>query len=42
MPLFDSEFIKRLEYLSLVSRRVFRGRLLAQRVGFTTGASVAT
>lgn len=31
MPLFDSEFIKRLEYLSLVSRRVFRGRLLAQR-----------
>jgi uncharacterized protein (DUF58 family) len=31
MPLFDSDFIKRLEYLSLVSRRVFRGRLLAQR-----------
>ncbi len=31
MCLFDSEFIKRLEYLSLVSRRVFRGRLLAQR-----------
>lgn len=31
MPLFDSEFLKRLEYLSLVSRRVFRGRLLAQR-----------
>ena len=31
MPLFDSEFLKRLEYLSLVSRRVFRGKLLAQR-----------
>jgi uncharacterized protein (DUF58 family) len=31
MPLFDSDFIKRLEYLSLVSRRVFRGRLMAQR-----------
>lgn len=31
MPLFDSEFLKRLEYLSLMSRRVFRGRLLAQR-----------
>lgn len=30
-PLFDSEFMKRLEYLSLVSRRVFRGQLLAQR-----------
>ena len=31
MPLFDSEFLKKLEYLSLVSRRVFRGSLLAQR-----------
>src|SRR4051812_30982346 len=31
MPLFDSEFLKKLEYLSLVSRRVFRGQLLAQR-----------
>ena len=31
MTLFDAEFIKRLEYLSLVSRRVFRGQLLAQR-----------
>lgn len=31
MPLFDSDFLKRLEYLSLVSRRVFRGQLLAQR-----------
>ena len=31
MALFDSEFLKRLEYLSLVSKRVFRGQLLAQR-----------
>ena len=31
MPLFNSEFLKQLEYLSLVSRRVFRGSLLAQR-----------
>ena len=31
MSLFDSEFLKRLEYLSLISRRVFRGQLLAQR-----------
>lgn len=31
MPLFGSEFLKQLEYLSLVSRRVFRGSLLAQR-----------
>jgi len=30
-PLFDSEFLKKLEYLSLVSRRVFRGSILAQR-----------
>lgn len=31
MALFDSDFLRRLEYLSLVSRRVFRGKLLAQR-----------
>ena len=31
MSLFDSDFLRKLEYLSLVSRRVFRGRLLAQR-----------
>ena len=31
MALFDADFLKRLEYLSLVSRRVFRGQLLAQR-----------
>ncbi len=31
MPLFDSDFLKKLEYLSLVSKRLFRGSLLAQR-----------
>lgn len=31
MTLFDTDFMKRLEYLSLISRRVFRGQLLAQR-----------
>jgi uncharacterized protein (DUF58 family) len=31
MALFDSEFLQKLEYLSLVSKRVFRGQLLAQR-----------
>ena len=31
MALFDSEFLKKLEYLSLVSKRVFRGSLMAQR-----------
>jgi uncharacterized protein (DUF58 family) len=31
MALFDSEFLKKIEYLSIVSRRVFRGSLLAQR-----------
>jgi uncharacterized protein (DUF58 family) len=29
--MFDSEFLKKLEYLSLVSRRIFRGQLLAQK-----------
>jgi uncharacterized protein (DUF58 family) len=31
MPLFTADFLNRLEYLSLISRRVFRGTLLAQR-----------
>ena len=31
MALFDSEFLKKLEYLSLISKRVFRGSLMAQR-----------
>lgn len=31
MLLFDSDFLKKLEYLSLISKRVFRGSLMAQR-----------
>src|SRR5438477_333493 len=40
MPLFDSEFLKQLEYLSLVSRRVFRGSLLAQRRTMQLGGGI--
>ncbi len=40
MPLFDSEFLKKLEYLSLVSRRVFRGQLLAQRRTMQMGGGI--
>jgi len=40
MPLFDSEFLKKLEYLSLVSKRVFRGSLLAQRRTMQIGGGV--
>lgn len=29
--MFNSDFLKKLEYLSLISRRVFRGELLAQK-----------
>lgn len=29
--MFDSDFLKRLEYLSLLSKRMFQGQLLAQR-----------
>src|SRR5690349_15284326 len=39
-PLFDSEFLKKLEYLSLVSRRVFRGQLLAQRRTMQLGGGI--
>ena len=38
--LFDSEFLKKLEYLSLVSKRVFRGSLLAQRRTMQLGTGV--
>ncbi len=38
--LFDAEFLKRLEYLSLLSRRMFRGRLLAQRRTMKTGGGI--
>src|SRR6516165_11950865 len=40
MPLFDSDFLKKLEYLSLVSRRVFRGQLLAQRRTMQLGSGI--
>lgn len=40
MPLFDSDFLKKLEYLSLVSKRVFRGQLLAQRRTVQMGGGI--
>jgi uncharacterized protein (DUF58 family) len=40
MALFDSDFLKKLEYLSLVSRRVFHGQLLAQRRTMQLGGGI--
>jgi uncharacterized protein (DUF58 family) len=40
MPLFDSDFLKKLEYLSLISRRVFRGTLMAQRRTMQLGGGI--
>lgn len=40
MPLFDSDFLSRLEYLSLVSKRLFQGRLIAQRRTHQLGAGI--
>ncbi len=40
MALFDSTFLSKLEYLSLVSRRVFRGQLLAQRRTMQMGGGI--
>ncbi len=40
MPLFPSDFLTRLEYLSLISRRVFRGSLLAQRRTMQLGSGI--
>src|SRR6186713_3413162 len=40
MPLFDSDFLSKLEYLSLVSRRIFRGSLLAQRRTMQFGGGI--
>lgn len=40
MALFDSEFLKKLEYLSIVSRRVFRGQLMAQRRTMQMGGGI--
>jgi uncharacterized protein (DUF58 family) len=38
--LFDSTFLSKLEYLSLVSRRIFRGSLLAQRRTMQFGGGI--
>jgi uncharacterized protein (DUF58 family) len=38
--LFPSDFLTRLEYLSIISKRVFRGRLLAQRRTMQLGAGI--
>jgi uncharacterized protein (DUF58 family) len=40
MPLFPPDFLTRLEYLSLVSRRIFRGSLLAQRRTMQLGSGI--
>ncbi len=40
MALFGSEFMQKLEYLSLVSKRVFRGQLLAQRKTMQLGGGI--
>ncbi|MEZ6126961.1 MAG: DUF58 domain-containing protein [Planctomycetaceae bacterium] len=40
MSLFNTNALSRLEYLSLVSRRVFRGELMAQRRSMQTGGGV--
>ena len=40
MALFDSRFLKQLEYLSLISKRVFRGSLLAQRRTMQLGGGI--
>ncbi len=38
--MFDADFIKQLEYLSLLSKRMFRGQLLAQRRTMQTGGGI--
>src|SRR5437868_9916193 len=40
MPLFDSDFLKKLEYLSIVSRRDYRGLRLAQRRARQFGSGI--
>jgi uncharacterized protein (DUF58 family) len=40
MALFDSDFLKKLEYLSLISKRVFRGSLMAQRRTMQMGGGI--
>ncbi|MBM82509.1 MAG: DUF58 domain-containing protein [Planctomycetaceae bacterium] len=38
--IFDSDFLNKLEYLSLISRRVFRGQLMAQRRTMQLGGGI--
>lgn len=40
MALFDNDFLKRLEYLSIASRNVFRGQMMAQRRTTQTGSGI--
>lgn len=40
MDLFDSDFLKRLEYLSIVCQRAFRGQFVAQRRTYRPGAGI--
>ena len=40
MSLFDSNFLTKLEYLSIVSRKVFRGQLMAQRRTMQMGSGI--
>lgn len=40
MALFDSDFLTKLEYLSIVSRKVFRGQLMAQRRTMQMGSGI--
>lgn len=40
MALFDTDFLKKLEYLSIVSRRAFRGQLMAQRRTMQLGSGI--
>jgi uncharacterized protein (DUF58 family) len=39
-PLFDEDFLKKLEYLHVVSRKIFAGRIRAERRTRKTGAGV--
>ncbi len=39
-PLFDSDFLKKLEYLSLMSKRIFRGQIFAKRRTAAHGGGV--
>lgn len=40
MALFDNDFLNRLEYLSIASRNVFRGQMMAQRRTTQTGGGI--